>query len=179
MKTSKSLATKFVAGEPYSSSRFCGKIIQKHSYNWAKIQKEHLQLYYAIAARLLMIIIANENKRSFSFCDILRNQPRDYRQKSQDSGILLWKLFWPTVRKEMFLRSRMFSWDHKNNFFDQEQVRKWYFVDFELWNFFLKIFIEQNYKIILKSNFISCWLKVCDFTYWMKDRSLESWKVLH
>ena len=95
------------------------------------------------------------------------------------NGILLWKLFWPTVRKEMFLRSRMFSWDHKNNFFDQEQVRKWYFVDFELWNFFLKIFIEQNYKIILKSNFISCWLKVCDFTYWMKDRSLESWKVLH
>jgi hypothetical protein len=67
----------------YSSSRFCGKIIQKHSYNWAKIQKEHLQLYYAIAARLLMIIIANENKRSFSFCDILRNQPRYYRQKSQ------------------------------------------------------------------------------------------------
>ena len=50
---------------PYSSSRFCGKIIQKHSYNWAKIQKEHLQLHYAIAARLLMIIIANENKRSF------------------------------------------------------------------------------------------------------------------
>ena len=84
VKNSKLLATKFVAGEPYSSSRFCGKIIQKHSYNWAKIQKEHLQLYYAIAARLLMIIIANENKRSFSFCDILRNQPRDYRQKSQE-----------------------------------------------------------------------------------------------
>ena len=138
MKTSKSLATKFVAGEPYSSSRFCGKIIQKHSYNWAKIQKEHLQLYYAIAARLLMIIIANENKRSFSFCDILRNQPRYYRQKSQELWyfvlkIVLTYLLWEKknlVIQNVFLRSQKQFIPTVTRFWTMELSPCWSVLDF-------------------------------------------------
>ena len=61
----KLLATKFVAGESIFIESVLRQNYTKTLIQLAKIQKEHLQLHYAIAARLLMIIIANENKRSF------------------------------------------------------------------------------------------------------------------
>ena len=77
--------------------------------------------------------------------------------------------------EKMFLWSGMFSRDDTNNSLKQGQVKNNILSMLSFEPFFLKIFIEQNYKIILKSNFISCRLKVC---VWMKERSLESWKVV-
>ena len=61
----KLLATKFVAGESIFIESVLRQNYTKTLIQLSQNTKEHLQLHYAIAARLLMIIIANENKRSF------------------------------------------------------------------------------------------------------------------